>query len=190
MSLLLTLTFPVLKALRLPSVRSNLNKRTKLKQPTETVCDLIDIILKNNKFEFDGQFFLQKHGTAMGTEHTNLFLGALETRALDSAPFKPLYDILFIWMHGQDRLTDFIDNLNIIHPTVKFTRNTSSTLIHFLDVTVTLIQTIASPQTFTSNQPTPINIASIFLHIPNTPKTPYHAVSIYVYNASFHTTRP
>ena len=49
------------------ATREHLNKRTTQKPPTETICDLIKIILQNNNFEFDGQFFLQKHGTAMGT---------------------------------------------------------------------------------------------------------------------------
>ncbi len=119
------------------AARIHLNKRSKLNPPTETVCDLINIILKNNNFDFNGQFFLQKHGTAMGTRmappYANLFMGALEARALDSAQFKPLVwwrymeDIFLIWTHGQDKLTDFIDNLNNIHPTIRFTSDISST---------------------------------------------------------------
>ena len=60
----------------------HLNKRTTPRPPTETICDLINIILQNKNFEFDGQFFLQKHGTAMGTRmappYGNLFMGFLE----------------------------------------------------------------------------------------------------------------
>ena len=122
--------------------------RTKQNPSTEKVCDLINIILQNNNFEFDGQFYLQKHGTAMGTRmappYGNLFVGALEAKALDTAPDKQLVwlryidDIFFIWTHGQDKLTEFINTLNNIHPTIKFTSDISPTSTHFLDVTITL----------------------------------------------------
>ena len=130
------------------AAREHLNKRTTQRPPRETICDLINIILQNNNFEFDGQFFLQKHGTAMGTRmappYANLFMGSLEATALENAPYKPLVwwrfidDIFLIWTHGQDKLADFITTLNHIHPTIKFTNETSSTSINFLDVTVTL----------------------------------------------------
>ena len=98
--------------------RKELNKRTTQQPPTETICDLIDIILTNNNFEFDEQFYLQKHGTAMGTRmappYANLFMGDLERSALDKTAYKPLVwwryidDIFLIWTHGPDKLTDFI----------------------------------------------------------------------------------
>ena len=41
-----------------------------------------------------------------------------------------------IWTHGEDNLTEFISYLNGIHPTIKFTHESSSTQIEFLDTTV------------------------------------------------------
>ena len=130
------------------AARKELNKRTTQQPPTETICDLIDIILTNNNFEFDEQFYLQKHGTAMGTRmappYANLFMGDLERSALDKTAYKPLVwwryidDIFLIWTHGPDKLTDFISTLNTAHPTIKFTHEVSPTSIHFLDVTVSL----------------------------------------------------
>ena len=42
----------------------------------------MDIVLKNNVFEFNGNFYLQIQGTAMGTKmvpaYANLFMGKLE----------------------------------------------------------------------------------------------------------------
>ena len=76
------------------AARIHLNKRTLKTPPTETVCDLIDIILTNNNFEFSRQHFLQKQGTAMGTRmappYANLFMGTFESDALEKAPYKPL----------------------------------------------------------------------------------------------------
>ena len=130
------------------AARLHLDERTSKTPPTETVCDLINIILTNNNFEFNGNFFLQKHGTAMGTRmappYANIFMGVLETNALDKATHKPLVwwrfidDIFMIWTHGQDKLTDFIDTLNNTHPTIKFTTEQSKKSIHFLDVTISI----------------------------------------------------
>ena len=44
-----------------------LQKRTNKHIPTETICDLIRIILTMNNFTFNSKHYLQKHGTAMGT---------------------------------------------------------------------------------------------------------------------------
>ena len=50
--------------------------------PSEVIGELIDIVLQNNVFEFDGKFYLQRQGTAMGTKmapaYANIFMGNLE----------------------------------------------------------------------------------------------------------------
>ena len=52
---------------------------------TETLCDLIRMILTMNTFEFNNTFYIQTHGTAMGTRmapsYANLFLAKFETDA-------------------------------------------------------------------------------------------------------------
>ena len=52
--------------------------RTRSTISTETLCDLIRIILTMNNFSFDDKHYLQMHGTAMGTRmapsYANLFL--------------------------------------------------------------------------------------------------------------------
>ena len=116
--------------------------------PTGTLCDLIRMILTMNNFSFNDNHYLQIHGTAMGTKmapsYANLFLGYFEANALENAPFKPhtwlryIYDIFMIWTEGLDNLKIFIDYLNNIHSTVKFTSSHSFTNIPFLDVSVSL----------------------------------------------------
>ena len=46
---------------------------------------------------------------------------------------------LFIWEHGEEKLINFVEILNEIHPTIKFTPEWSQKSINFLDVTVSLI---------------------------------------------------
>ena len=128
--------------------RRFLDTRTDKHIPTETLCDLLRIILTMNNFTFNQQNYLQIHGTAMGTKmapsFANLFLGIFETNALSNAPFHPhtwwryLDDIFMIWTEGLDHLKIFVDYLNNIHPTIKFTSNHSLTNIPFLDVMVSL----------------------------------------------------
>ena len=45
---------------------------------------------------------------------------------------------LLIWTHGENSLKDFVNYLNNIHPTIKFTPETSTERINLLDTTVTL----------------------------------------------------
>ena len=67
-----------------------------------------------------------------------------EAKALENAPFQPhtwlryIDDIFMIWTEGLDNLKTFIDYLNNIHSTIKFTSSHSSINIPFLDVSVSL----------------------------------------------------
>ena len=51
---------------------------------TESICDLMRMILTMNNFEFDNNYYIQLHGTAMGTRmapaYANLFMGDLERK--------------------------------------------------------------------------------------------------------------
>ena len=144
--------------------RRFLDTRTDKHIPTETLCDLLRIILTMNNFTFNQHHYLQIHGTAMGTKmapsFANLFLGIFEINALSNAPFHPhtwcryLDDIFMIWTEGLDHLKISVDYLNNIHPTIKFTSNHSLTNVPFLDVMVSLnngtIETTLNLQTNTN----------------------------------------
>ena len=47
--------------------------------------------------------------------------------------------IFFIWEHGEEKLSNFVESLNEIHPTIKFSAEWSQKSINFLDVKVSLI---------------------------------------------------
>ncbi|GJQ82463.1 hypothetical protein Trydic_g14454 [Trypoxylus dichotomus] len=57
----------------------------------------------------------------------NIFMEDFETRALDTAKYKPklwlryVDDTFIIWTHGEDKLQNFLSHLNGIHPKIKFT---------------------------------------------------------------------
>ena len=64
--------------------RKFLDQRTDKSVPTESICDLMRMILTMNNFVFNGEHFVQQHGTAMGTRmapaFANLFMGILKTK--------------------------------------------------------------------------------------------------------------
>ena len=94
---------------------------------------LLELVLHSMSFSFNEDHYLQIGGTAMGTaaaSYANLFMDRFKPKALDNWPLKPLLwlrfidDIFMIWTHGVDQLKEFIEYLNGIHPTIKFTYNT------------------------------------------------------------------
>ena len=77
----------------LESIREALNSRGDQSVSTETLLELTKLVLKNNFFEFNGEFFQQVRGTAIGTKcapsYAILFLADLEQRLLDHHVEKP-----------------------------------------------------------------------------------------------------
>ena len=113
---------------------------------TQFILDLLTLVLHNMNFEFNGEHYQQIGGTAMGTSlapnYANLFMDRFETRALDGYPLKPLVwkrfidDIFMVWTHGEESLNHFIEYLNSLHESIKFTHEFSYSEINFLDTTV------------------------------------------------------
>ena len=130
----------------LKAMKEALDKREDQSVSTETIMELGELVLKNNYFEHNSKIYKQKRGTAIGTKfappYAILFMGDFEVKALEGATLKPwvwwryIDDVFLIWEHGEDSLDKFIDYLNSIHPTIKFTKKSSRTEIDFLDVLV------------------------------------------------------
>ena len=125
-----------------------LDKRTNCNPPTSHLIRLLELVLKLNHFEFNGKFYLQIEGTAMGSpvapSYANTFMGNLETQMLDNAQQRPLCwkryidDIFFIWTGDESELQEFQNHIDSFHPTIKFTFEQSVNQVPFLDVLVEL----------------------------------------------------
>ena len=105
--------------------------------PKEFLTKLLELTLKYNIFEFDSELFLQSIGTAMGIRpapsYANLFMAKIDQMAIDLAPKfgdgtnpikawkRFLDDIYILWVGSSVKLHEFLDDLNQIHPTIKFT---------------------------------------------------------------------
>ena len=85
---------------------------------------MLELILENNYFEFNDKYYLQTHGTAMGTtmavSYANIFMAVLEEEILKNAPegltplewIRFLDDIFPIWFHGEASLIRFLQYMN------------------------------------------------------------------------------
>ena len=113
------------------------------RRPDLTLLTMLRLLLYSNEFIFDGERFLQTHGTMMGgafgPAYSSLFLAEWEERALSLSKRPCLWlryidDILGVWTHSEADLIDFVNIVNsfIEHITVTLTFHSSR--IRFLDL--------------------------------------------------------
>ena len=89
----------------LSALRKRLNERDKKDVSTDTPVELAELLLKNNIFNVNERPLKQKRGT---TAKPYLW-------------WRYIVDIFFILEHGEEKLRDFVQTLNEIHPTIKLT---------------------------------------------------------------------
>ena len=126
-----------------------LDRRHTQSPPTSDIIDLANLVLTLNAFKHNNDFYLQVHGTAMGTRmapsFANIFMGCLEETFLSTAPegnapafYKRFIDDVFgIWLHGKESLLRFIRHANNAHPDIIFTFEYGLS-VPFLDTRVTI----------------------------------------------------
>ena len=102
--------------------------KTVLPYPTHYIREMLNLILKENSFEFNGKHYLQTHGTAMGTRvavaFANIFMSVIETEIIFHSSNKPL-----VWKRYIDDIFSlsnidlglFLELANNYHSTIKFT---------------------------------------------------------------------
>ena len=126
----------------LQSMKDALNTRAFKTVPTEFLIQLLEIVLSQNIFEFNNELFIQQIGTAMGSKcaptYANIFMSTLDAKikslanSLTDTSLDPIKvqkrfidDIFLIWTGSIETLQIFLDQLNTIHPTIKFTSSIS-----------------------------------------------------------------
>ena len=81
-------------------------------------------------------------GTKMAVAFANIFIVKVESQILERSAIKPLAwkryidDIFYIWNINKDVVTQFIEQANNHHPTMKFTAEVSDTETTFLNTKV------------------------------------------------------
>ena len=126
-------------------IRNIFHKHPNSKRPDRELLQLLEINLKRNDFNFDGQFFLQIKGTAMGKKfapaYANIFMAEWETGALSTCRKAPLHyfryldDIWGVWTHSEAEFQEFLHHLNTHNPSIKVKSTTSVKAVDFLDTT-------------------------------------------------------
>ena len=131
-------------------IKDLLEKDHTLKE--RTVMEVRDIILllefchKNTYFSFQGQFYKQVEGVAMGSSISpivaNLYMEYLEQRALMTAPNPPRFwhrfvDDTFV-IHMEANKQGFLQHINSVDPAIRFTveDNKEDGSIPFMDTIV------------------------------------------------------
>lgn len=114
---------------------------------TPDVIALFKHVLTSTYFLYDGQFYEQQDGVAMGSPLSpaiaNFYMEHFEHLALKRTVYSPKYfyryvdDTFVVWQHGIERLKDFLSLLNSIHSNIKFTMEIEKDgCLPFLDILI------------------------------------------------------
>ncbi|XP_062586434.1 uncharacterized protein LOC134248002 [Saccostrea cucullata] len=126
---------------------------------SEFILDSVRFILENNTFHFDGDFYKQIKGTAMGTKmaptYSILVMGFFEETLYQKVSdelgqeigkhlrdyWKQFLDDCFLfWNKSEEDLQTLYTLLNSINPNLQFTMEHSDSSIPFLDVMIALVE--------------------------------------------------
>lgn len=105
------------------------------------------LVLQHNYVEFDGKYYHQVTGTAMGTPvavcFASLFVAAREAELfdrwrIDQRPLPTYYrrfidDIIIIW-DRHDGVQEFLEDVQHLHPALKMETSVSNDSVHFMDL--------------------------------------------------------
>jgi hypothetical protein len=134
------------------AARVTLNKYRTMRDilpSNDSLIELLRLVLTKNNFSFNGNYFLQVGGTAMGTKvapsYAINYMGSFEDIWVHTYNLQPLLylryidDIFMLWPHGRSDLMTFIDYLNNCTQNITFTSVVSESTISFLDTTVNIV---------------------------------------------------
>jgi hypothetical protein len=122
----------------LDAVREALEERQDKSVTTEFLVRLLELVLKNNIFEFNHQLFQQLVGTAMGTKCAPNYINIFMAKKIDPEIIKMAFkhgdgtfpirlfkrfldDIIMLWCGSAEGLNSFIKEINTINPSIQFT---------------------------------------------------------------------
>lgn len=130
----------------LTAVKNTFDRYPDQNRPDKEILQLLEINLTRNDFEFNGEFYLQIKGTAMGKRfapaYANIFMAKWESEALNKCPRKPLHyyryldDIFGIWTYSEEEFLEFINILNTHDDSIKLKFVKNEVSIDFLDTTI------------------------------------------------------
>lgn len=114
------------------------------------IARLLTHCLDSNCFRFDQAFYKQRLGIAMGCKVAPpvaiIFMHKLEQSALQNAEIRPdiyaryIDDTIGVWTHSHQELQRFLNYMNSVHPSIKFTMDDSHSTgsISYLDTLISI----------------------------------------------------
>jgi peptide-methionine (R)-S-oxide reductase len=128
--------------------------------PGELLATLMKFILANTTFCFNYKLFKQKFGTTMGARFSVKFANIYMHKFFEK--FFQVYkgprpeflgrlidDVFTVWTYGEEKLKEFLSDLNRFHRSIKFTMEYSPQEVHFLDTTVYKVNNRIQTKIFT-----------------------------------------
>lgn len=125
------------------SIKEVFNEYPDPSRPDKGLIELLSLTLNRNDFEFDGNFYLQVCGIAMGRKYApataNIYLRKFDKAAMSDFHIKPiaygrfLDDIFAIWPGSLEELKQFELFLNNLIPGIKVKFTARQQIIEFLD---------------------------------------------------------
>jgi hypothetical protein len=111
------------------------------------ILDLFRQALTSTYFCFNGQHYEQTDSVAMASPLSpviaNFYMEEFEKKAIKQATHKPtcwyryVYDTFVIWLHGQDKLQEFLHHINGLHKKIQFTMEIEKDgHLSFLDIDI------------------------------------------------------
>ena len=133
------------------AMRKNLEGRSTKTIPTEDLMELAKLVLDNNEFEFEGESYVQKEGTAIGSKlgknYACAYMGEWEKevnkKAEEEIGKKPRFwkrfvdDIVGVWKGSKEEFLKFIEICNSNEERIRVTYEICEKEAVFLDVKVT-----------------------------------------------------
>ena len=139
---------PIPPALKI--IEEKLTKDKDLQQRTNMsikhIIKLLEFCLRSTYFVFQGQYYEQVEGAAMGSPLSpivaNIYMEHFETKTLETAPHPPslwkrFVDDTFVILETEQK-EEFFQHINFIEEKIQFTAETTRPdgLIHFLDTNI------------------------------------------------------
>ena len=114
-------------------------------RPDRYIMQLLELALTRNDYEFNGKYYLQLKGVAMGEKfapaYADIYMAMWEATVLPKCPLQPshyfryLDDIWGVWPHSREAFTVFVNILNSHHNSIKVKYVLSDNSMDFLDTT-------------------------------------------------------
>lgn len=123
------------------------DEAVKLDKLIDIIVTALDIVLRNNYIEFDGQTYIQVNGTAMGQScavvYANVYVYELEVDLVNAClhdntmlMYGRFIDDVFSIISHASHAPGIIARLNALHPSIQFNCVTSHKEVEFLDTVV------------------------------------------------------